>query len=509
MKRLLTLFMSLLLFASMTPSVAVWGTQSSSPKVIFDMDLTGSTADNISITDKSGAGEVSEIKYHDPEKVPEFAKDGDIAYLSFGVLSEGAISSESLGRGVKVVMKKRDWMNKTGLTFEMWARRDAGTADVSLYDRPMGFGVSSKAYANANGVFDVKMVKNQAWVGRDSSNDKADWRNLTYEPKMFSDTAWAHFVITREWTPTVDSAPFGAGTWVSNIYRNGKLIDTITTSRNLRNDYTSDTLALMNSISIGNSTTENKPFLGDISEFRMYDGTLDAEGAGKAFSDTRGKYMDVTDISSHTLDGIGRDTTDFSITFSGDVDIKSLSAESGVYIKDGNDNVISAEYKSYNAETKTAVYSLVDYPRYGTAYSLCIPGIKDMTGFGLKRSSVNFTTAARTDISVAVPAFTDSSNAPVTSIDGQSNIKVKTLVKDLSGQGTKATLAVLVMDSSGRVVKMYSSAATEILADGTETPIEVTLPKEELAAGYTAKACIWKWSETKGAILFDLPVGLQ
>ena len=61
-------------------------------------------------------------------------------------------------------------------------------------------------------VFDVKMVKNQAWVGRDSSNDKADWRNLTYEPKMFSDTAWAHFVITREWTPTVDSAPFGAGT---------------------------------------------------------------------------------------------------------------------------------------------------------------------------------------------------------------------------------------------------------------------------------------------------------
>lgn len=509
MKRLFTLLMCLLLFASLTSPVAVWGIQSSSPKVIFDMDLTGSTTDDIVITDKSGAGEVSEIKYHDPDKVPEFAKDGDIAYLSFGVLEDGAISSESLGRGVKAVMKKRDWMNKVGLTFEMWARRDAGTAELALYDRPMGFGVSSKTYYTSSNAFDVKIAKNQAWVGRDSSNDKADWRNSSYEPKMFSDTSWAHFVITREWTPDVDTAPFGAGTWVSNIYRNGKLIDTITTSRALRNDYTSDTLSLMDSISIGNSTAENKPFLGDIAEFRMYDGTLDAEGAGKAFTDTREKYMNVTDIYSHTLEGIGRDTTDFSITFSGEVDINSLSAENGIYIKDENDNVISAEYKSYNEGTKTAVYSLVDYPRYGEQYSLRIPGIKDMTGFGLRRSSVNFTTAARTDISVTAPTFTNSSNAPVTSIDGQVDIKVKTTIKDLSGHGTKATLAVLVMDSSGRIVKMYSSATTEALANGTEIPIEVTLPKEELAVGYTAKAFIWKWSETKGAILFDLPFGLQ
>ena len=246
--------------------------------LIFDMDISGSTeavaddpeteeseavAQKVVVKDTSNSGQVHVINpYGNGTTYPTFKTDVDgVKYLKFATPDQAGSARKMK---VAVELNNAGLEDKQAITFEAWARAAAPASSSTSWGALASLGANN---TTDNSHIDIRFINDG------SINVYPDYKAATtgvatlgnFVSSGYTDV-WKHYVFVREWV-TVDEV----AQWKISMYVNGELINTeyVETGR------TDDSAVDCKWLSIGGcSSSNNRGFMGDIADFRMYSTAL-------------------------------------------------------------------------------------------------------------------------------------------------------------------------------------------------------------------------------------------
>jgi len=312
-----------------------------------------------------------------------------------------------------------------------------------------------------------------------------------------------HYAITMKWEPDTATDSETDGTWTSDLYVDGEKKYTLTrkeASRPTFND--SDITTLL----IGASPHTTATFCGDIADFKMYTGVRTAEEILATYKSELGNYIEMVDVESHTLNEVTRDNREFTVTFDEAVDATTVNANNISVEKADGTKLGLLETIPYNESTRTVSFKLLDYFRYNTKYYLCLPGVRDNDGMGIKREKIEFTSKGHDGISISEPTITDKNDTPITEIGENTSAKISVTV---TGAPEKVISLVMVIYNGNRIVEMVPKE--EVIGNTGSKTYTVSTEDAEitLEPGYKIKAFICSMEGEKDAVAFFDPIEIH
>jgi len=519
MKKRLALVLALCLILTALPIHIAFA--AGEPELLFEMEFSGtngSAVSSVTATTATAANLESAIvttPYQDsdaPIYKEETGADGEstIKYLKFAY-HDGTEYKNTWSRVVVPMDVDMEIINKTALTFETWVRPNRSDETDWFHIFTLG-NMYIKGQTSA---YDQKAVILRWWNSNEGITLTQDYKtgaqvrlkhagetNKNY--KEFNGQ-WIHLVVTREWTPSNDAAPFGAGTWKSTLYINGKKKSTLTEEATERYNYKKDDV--INTVNIpwnyltvgGHTTGSAQSFKGDIATFKMYEGVFEDEGviAQKYVADMD-KYREL--VHALPIADVEPDATSISFTLSNDVDETTMKAEN-ISIVNSEGRAIGATLTGYDAATRTGTIAISDFLGYGEKYELRFANVIDATGEQAAGVAGKFNTIE--SFGTATVGLT-SGGAPVSSLAAADKVEISMPV---SGEETdEFAIALVVRDASGRGVNGGFKIAT-VTGSGT---LNVSTNGVTLGEGYSVKAIAWKIGDSeKGAVAISKQIVLK
>lgn len=515
MKKLTLMLLALIMVTSAIPmSALAIGGEENIPTLIFDMDLSTSSVDALSIRDKSGSGLVdnTNVTYGRAANNNPIYKVNEqgTPYLTFSYLD----GTEEMNKESQVnfVVNDKAFGNRDKLTFSTWIREVYASTRKNKPFFALGAGIGGSpgyeafnaSYVNDGVELRVYPDRTYGTAANDSTNSG---KNLNFTSMAEHTGKWTHVVITREWIANDAANKFGAGTWRSTLYVNGVKIDTKELSMTERTDYTkvvasstSSTQRVYDKLVIGGNacTDNNRAFPGDIATFKIYDGIVEEAQVAAEYDADLSKFRDLVDIvaeGGHNLSDADAEShfVKFDGALSPDTDITKLK------IKDSAGKVLKTT-NTYDKETYTATIVLNDRLDYGEKYILDMSEIKGANKERLANPTVEFTTLVPAGALFAVPAVVKTS----------SKVEVALNITDpapIPGAAKTFYLDMIVCGADGKHVDMVTSK--EIASAGGEASLAIST---EAISGYTlrtgdkVKAIAWYEDEQKGAVAVSTPV---
>ncbi len=255
--------------------------------LIFDMDISGSSAGNIVVTDTSNASQVKAITpYGASNTAPIFGSEDGVDYLSFTTIGEDGTTLSNRKSKIAVELVNDNIADKAGVTFEAWARAKQTTAANS----GTWGALASIGAANTSGTSHI-----EARFLDDASMhlypDRAAASTGRGYLKFFTDykDTWAHYVFIRERVTVLDEdTNENVEKWQTTLYINNVLHEQSYSTSDLK---TEDYAATWLSIGGSSSSDQSRAFIGDIADFRLYSKALSVSEITASFNADAGKYV--------------------------------------------------------------------------------------------------------------------------------------------------------------------------------------------------------------------------
>lgn len=317
-------------------------TYAADEQLIFDLDLSASTTENITATNKV-AGNSSAVAINGK---PGLGEINGNPFLSFSGNAAVKVQDEAFA-------------NQDAMTFEAWIKGDNfGAADKGSYRMAvMTTGGEEDCYR-----FDIYGYDNSIFYrpGGPKATTSTNAPDIRYNSKFKDyDETWSHFVFTRKWTPTGTAE--GQGIWSGDIYVNGvKIAANYTNNNNTQQRRDETGLYLV----IGNKAYFNSAFKGELAAFKVYNSILSDDAVSAKYEADKMNYiayadtLELTELSAQN--GILDDTAgELTLTFNNYLDAATV-AEGITLTKADGSEIRGGAY----AEAKSA-FSNQAVIRYG------------------------------------------------------------------------------------------------------------------------------------------------
>ena len=495
--------------------------------LIFDLDINYTEADGLALSNKAGDSSVfGEITYGTRNSTatngyethsPTYGKDDlGVEYLTFANYETSSTADTAANRASAVRVSLNTayqggvFANTQPISYEIWARPDSVVASQSAWGALLGVGTDSANNSAGSYAYELRLTNGLGGYNINQFDNGTSYYNTSVGTNGASHSdRWTHYVITREY----DAANLK---WIYKFYANGALVNAIENPVTALFDYTTKSTekAPINYMIIGNGAGSDRyrAFIGDIAAFKVYDGLLTDDYIENAYKNELGDYIKLIE-ATHNLSEIEPDADEFSICFDESPDI--LTVNDDVCIKTATDEKVATKFISYDATSKTAVFGLLDYLNAGETYTLCMDNVKDPNSLPLKSSRLSFVAKAKSDDLTAgsLVGTLKKANGDITeSIAQAKTVDISMNVSNNSTADKKVVMAMIVYDSSGRLVKMIRTPDTLISAGQQNLALNVTTSEDseiELGEGYKIKAIAWSVEENTGAIAFSAPVEIN
>ena len=524
MKKSIALVLALCLVLTVAPTIIV--SAANEPELLFEMQYSGTDGDAVSSVTATTAtadnleGQIVTTPGNNGSDAPiykeETGADGEstIKYLKFAY-PDGAVYKNTYARVAVPMDVDMEIINKEALTFETWVRPNRGDGTDWFHIFTLGnLAVTGKPSPSTS---DQKAVILRWWdsaargitVTPDFETNSQFYLAHTGETngnyKEFNGQ-WVHIVVTREWTPSNDAAPFGAGTWKSTLYINGKKKTASMSEAASRYNYKKDDVVKdgnpypWNYLTIGgHCTTDAQSFKGDIATFKMYEGVFEDETViNQKYMADMSKYREM--VHALPIADVEPDATSVEFELSNDVDVNTFKAEN-ISVVNSEGRAIGATLTEYDAATRRGTIAISDFLGYGERYELHFTNVLDATGEQTANVAGKFKTIE--SFGTATVGLT-SGGAPVSSLADADKVEVSMPV---SGEETdKFAVALIVRDASGRGVN-GGFKINELTGSGT---LSISTNGITLGEGYSVKAIAWKIGDSaKGAVAISKQIVLK
>ncbi len=376
MKKAMNKFVSAIIVVSMLLSMASFtvSADSTDEGLIFDLDLSGSTAEGIQVSN-SVAG--NSTTYY-LGKAPSTGTINGRPYLVFRQSKDDSTAADKYIKVMDDGLKDNDEM-----TIEFWARpRFLNNGDS---------GVSYRMAALATGGGSAADNKLDIFCNGSNMHYRPGGESATTNYEMHSklfnlnlNGKWTHFVFTRKWNPT-SAEDATVGKWTGSVYVNGTKIAAASTKENETTRTSEDNLYFI----IGNQHYLGSSFLGDIADVKIYNTILTDAQISSKHSTSEDDYVafEIEDVSADTT--IGVNAGDVAVDFSENVDASTIS---GITLTKADGSAIKGAYiVSAAADIVTVEYGKLEE---GASYKLTIPAtVKSISGKNITAADYTFTAA--------------------------------------------------------------------------------------------------------------------
>lgn len=513
MKRLLSLSMSLLLVffctLSGSPAAAAQGAA-----LLFDMDLSDcSVGSEPTVKDKSSSKAVNAINVEarsvtatspksDRPIYKEETVDGlqdSIKYLRFAYKDTTNALVNRFSQ-VNVQFKDSSIANSNAITVEVWARlssQDTNASGSQQWGSMFSFGPGYLNYPG-NDAFQFRSLGGNYLMYPDRK--AVENNNANLGSTAAHRDKWTHYVVTREWKN---------GVWCSSLYINGTATQTDVSSKITSKTAYEDKYAWL---AIGGTagSDSDRAFIGDISSFRIYNGVMTKAEIELAYAQELKNFYSLAG-AAHELDKLTAEATEFTVRF--DKAVNAATVNDDIRIITENESVIGTKLVSYDADTKSAKFKILDYLDAGGKYTLCLDSVRDTSGFPLRQVRMPFTAKTPENdvvVSSSATSLTDQHGAAVTGISEAANASVSITVSNHASVPKTVALAMMVY-RDGRLVKMIRSADTAAASGAADISLSVSTESAgvTIGAGCKIKAIAWSIEQDTGAIAFSNPIEIQ
>ncbi len=494
--------------------------------LIFELDIDYTEADGLLLSNKAGDSAVfGEITYGTRHSTatngyethsPTYSQDDlGVQYLTFAKYDTSSTADTEANRAsaVKVALNTAYqggvFANTQPISYEIWARPNSVVGSASAWGALLGVGSDTNNNSSGAYAYELRLTNGSGSYNFNQFDNCTSYHNTVVGTNGASHLdRWTHYVVTREYDATNLK-------WIYKFYANGALVNTIENSVTALFDYTtkSTTGAPINYLIIGNGAGSDRyrSFIGDIAAFKVYDGLLTDDYIENTYKNELGDYIKLIE-ATHNLSEIDPDADEFSICFDESPDLLTVNDE--IFIKTASDEKVATKFISYDATSKTAVFSLLDYLNAGETYTLCMDNVKDPHNLPLKSSKMSFVAKAKSDaltVNSLVGMLKDANCEITESIAQAKTVDITMDISNNSATDKKVVMAMIIYDQSGRLVKMIRTPDTLISAGEQNLTLNVTTVEDseiELGEGYKIKSIAWSVEENTGAIAFSAPVEL-
>ncbi len=447
MKKAMYKLVSAIIAVSMLLSMASFNVfaDTTDEGLIFDLDLTGSPAEGIQVSN-SVAG--NSTTYY-LGAAPSTGTINGRPYLAF---RQSKDDSAAAGKYIKVMddgLKNNDEM-----TFEFWARPTCMNSDQNGV---VGYRMSSMATGGGSSdqsKFEIFCNGANMYYRPGGATATTNYEMHSKLYNMNLNGKWTHFVFTRKWNPTsADDATVGK--WTGSVYVNGTQITPAGgVGKEVETTRTSEDGAYF---ILGNEHYLSKAFLGDIADVKIYNTILTDAQISSKHANSADDYV------AFEIEAVSADTTidvnagEVTVDFSENVDASTVSgitltkadgsAIKGAYIVSAADDIVTVEYGKLEE---------------GASYKLTIPStVKSATGKNIAAAEYTFTAAKKYIVN---EDFTGETTVPtISNITYMSN----SITGDTSAMSIKHT-------SDGDYYLAVKPASTD--AAGKNYKVSYTLP---------------------------------
>ncbi|MBQ7109516.1 MAG: carbohydrate-binding protein [Clostridia bacterium] len=274
--------------------------------LIFDMDLSGCSAEKIAVADESGSGKVSKITYGNGStgETPGYAiTEQGTPYLIFDTKGNTAAKNGS----VNVGLTDKTLLDADELSISAWVYDANSATRQSKHIFGFGTGLSTNVEWSSllrqvtTGTFLAVRIEGNA------ANGAGNLGNNQFHIGSWTDAerdAWKHVAITKKWTYTDEET--GQGYYTVNTYVDGEKLssynnkntDTDSTRETIRRKYSDDRDIVVLEIGGNGGSDANATFAGYIADFKLYDGLLTDTEVKSEYYTTKDGFYDVEPDSS-------------------------------------------------------------------------------------------------------------------------------------------------------------------------------------------------------------------
>lgn len=369
-RRLIAFTVSLVLLLA---CFAPMGVSAESENLIFDLDLSGSTEDDIlAVNAVTGGNSSITVKGS-----PQLGEINGMKFLNFG-------TRDSVDRAAAIKIEDSDFANNDQMTFEMWIKGFEFGTDSSGSMQSNIAVMATADTGDSAARFEIYSYPPNSLHYRPSGPNNMQkatggtvgYVNNEYWKKTFDyDEEWSHFVFTRVWTKSGDG-----GKWSGDLYING-----VKQSASIRN---ADSVGLRADetdmfLVIGNRSLYDRSFLGDVAKFRVYNSVLSASSIMEKYEAEKMNfvnYPDTLEVETLSVDG---DTIDemegsINITFNNYLDVSTV-ADGISFTKEDGSEIGGGAYISADSDFTNQVRISFGKLDAGEIYSLNItPKLKSI-----------------------------------------------------------------------------------------------------------------------------------
>ena len=321
MKKLCSLFLAMLILMT---SLSVFAADSTTA-LLFDMDLSTYTAETKTVTSSAGTNTIT--VNGDPSLGTVNGKN----YLTFATPEYYTANEQSTDNYISVY--NDSFASQKELTFEFWARDNNS---INKYCTMFSLATRTGGNESAN-VQTFLMSSENAYMVR-PSGEKTEADNteqaeiIRYKDAVSARGTWAHYVVTRKYDEE-------AATYSTSFYLNGVLQSVTSVTNEGKYKAWSKRSANSKYLSIGNDATRTYGFIGDIAEFRVYDGILSEEKVTTNYNQKKDsfiEYADTMELESVSASGntISAESSELTLRFNNYIDVSTI---------DGSITILNAE----------------------------------------------------------------------------------------------------------------------------------------------------------------------
>lgn len=464
---------STLLILAIMSSFVIISSADTLPELIFDMDLSGCSEGSINVSDASGNSSITSIAPISAARTPEFGMtEQGTPYLIFDT------AGNTTARGASIDVKFDDLTipDKDQLTFEAWicdVNSDNRISDEhNGYKYVWSFGQRAGSVVELDACF-KKINENNYMTFNTYKISNTVTKTYTANETGLNQYRgqWMHLAITVDWSKMDNSTLYKCEV---NFYINGTHVKTMTqdsiTRLKYKENYGKTVLSIGNCANADWRST-NSSFTGYIADFKLYDGLLTAKQINDEYHAEGSGYFDPVS-AEHTLSDYKYGDKTFDISFDGDIKTDTLG---NAFVKDSDGNTLQTEFQSYDEETRTATYSINNYPKPGAEYTVSVEGIRDGTGFLLKDTELSATIEDyRTEL--AMPAevvYRDADGEVTTDADKMVTMDVSASVESKGTEPLDFYIGVIACDSENRALSMKVSEAVST-QDNPNAVVQIT-----------------------------------
>ncbi|MBQ7097122.1 MAG: Ig-like domain-containing protein [Clostridia bacterium] len=376
MKKLISGLLVIVVLLTMIPAAA-FATATTDEGLIFDLDLTGSTAEGIQV---SNSVEGNSTAYY-VGAAPSTGTINGRPYLAF---RQSKDDSDAIGKYIKIV--DAGFKNNDEMTFEFWARpRWMNATDSADFNYRMASMATGGGSTDQNKL-DIYSYGRNMYYRPGGENKTTNYEMHSKLWNLNLNGKWTHFVFTRKWEPASAEDTVN-GTWTGSVYVNGTKVTPAGTSENATTRAAGSEEGLY--FILGNGHYVNNSFVGDIADVKIYNTILTDEQISAKHENSADAYVafEIEAVSAaSTIDvNAGEITVDFSEA------LNTASVDGITFTKADGTAIKGAYIVSASGDKATVEYGKLEE---GASYKLTIPGsVESVSGKNITAAEYTFTAA--------------------------------------------------------------------------------------------------------------------